>query len=160
MAIDDPSFAALVTLIEDGELDDRMVDLIAVIDQRNERRKHEILRLVQSIWGPDANVVGGTPPRESVNASPTNEPAPPGYYRAMDGQFYPVPQTPTLNPTPEVDPAPSRPGNWPAPIESASLGGGLGVSPVRDPMSAGGDLGDSDPNIVSTGAQIERYTSG
>lgn len=152
MAIDDPSFAALVTLIEDGELDDRMIELIAVVDQRNER-------LVQSIWGPDANVVGGTPPRESINASPTNEPAPPGYYRAMDGQFYPVAQVATGDPEPVVDPAPSRPGNWPAPIESASLGAGLGVSPVRDPMSSGGER-DSDPNIVSTGAQIERYTSG
>lgn len=158
MPVSDEQFAALVALIEDGELDERITDLLAAIDDRNERRKHQIERLVESIWGPGARVVGGSEPRQIVSSSPQpNAPAPPGYYRAQDGQFYPLPQTPeSVDVQPDFPP--SKPVVWPAPIESQSGGGGgLGVSPVRDPMSSGGDLGDGDPNIVSTGAQIQRY---
>jgi len=128
--LSDHDFAALVLLIENGELDDRMIDLITAIDERNERRKSEIIKLVQSVWGPGATIASEEP---AVRYDST----------PIDAASQ-VPQSTQAQVT------------WPEPIESAV---GIGdLSPVADPMSTGSDpYGDSDVNIVSTGGQIERF---
>jgi len=130
MPISDTDFQQLVSLIEDGELDDRMLDLRAAIDERNARRKDDILKLVKSVWGEEAAITTEPP-------LPNERPAP-------------VPRA-------EYTPEPAGGGTWPEPIVSAGTGDGsgstgAGFEPVRDPMA--GNLGDDDPDIVSTGAQI------
>lgn len=147
MAITSEQFDAITLLIEDGELDDRMIDLQRIIDERNARRQDEILKLVRSVWGQSAQIVQtGTPTIEAAG----NPPAP----RSVRGA---VAYEPDEGPEIPSGPSDSMGGSWPTPIESQVGGGGTGFSPVSDPIASGGGsdpFGDNNPDVVSTGAQI------
>jgi hypothetical protein len=138
-----------MAITDDGELDDRMLELQQTIDERNARRQDDILKLVRSVWGQDAQIVGG-----GGGQAPTihnaGDPPPPRSVRA------PVPYQPDGGPAIPSGTADSM-SVWPTPIESNSGGGGAGFSPVPDPMSESGGsdpFGDGNPDVVSTGAQI------
>jgi hypothetical protein len=136
MPINDTDFAQLVSLIEDGELDDRLIDLQRAVDDRNGRRKDDILKLVKSVWGDDATIVDHHEP----NPTPRRvRPQPPEPTHRVS--YEPV----------DDDEVPPSPPGWPDPIVSMGGGGGIGVSPVLDPM---GDGADEDVTDISTGAQF------
>lgn len=141
MPINDTDFAQLVNLIEDGELDDRMLELQRAIDERNSRRKDDILKLVKSVYGDDAAIVTERTPNPPITPR-----------RGHVGEEGVLPQ-PRVDYTPaEDDEVPPSPPGWPEPIVSMGGGGGVGMSPVADPM---GDGADEDVDIVSTGAQFQ-----
>lgn len=153
MAITEAQFGAIANLIADGELDDWMVDLQKAVDQRNERRKDEILKLVQSAWGKDAKVVTSDEPNVFVRKAVARGEAAPRDPRA------PVEYVPDVGPPLPGGAQDAMSAAWPTPIESQSVGGGGAApfSPVPDPMAGGGGsdpFGDRNPDIVSTGAQI------
>ena len=153
MAISDNDFAQLVSLIEDGELDERMMSLQAAIDERNTRRKADILKLVKSVYGEEASIVSEHLPnpvsvprdseaRAAFRGGGVGDP-PIGMHAKRDPVQY-EPEDP--------DEVPPGPAGWPDPIVSMGGGGGAGFSPVADPMGDGGDDGDVD--TFSTGAQF------
>jgi len=154
--ISEENFKVIVDLIEDGEMDDRMMDLQRAMDDRNERRKEDILKLVRSVWGQDAHIVGGqvVKPVHSVEYTdsqgrPVDQDHPAAQARAR------VDYVPTDGPQLPQG-TPDSMSQWPTPIESIGSGG-VDTSPVKDPMSEGGGqdpFGDGDTDIVSTGAQI------
>jgi hypothetical protein len=51
--------AQLVNLIEDGELDNYFVELRAAIDDRMQRQREVVLKIVKATFGDDATVVNG-----------------------------------------------------------------------------------------------------
>lgn len=148
MAVTQEQFHQITLLVEDGELDDYMIELQGAIDERNARRKDDILKLVKSVWGHDAQIVADRAPNTPAQAGTTRAPRAPVPYEPDAG-----PQVPSG--------AEDSMGAWPTPIQSAGVGdgssGGTGFEPVRDPMVTGGGsdpFGDNNPDVVSTGAQI------
>lgn len=145
MPINDDQFAGIIQLIEDGELDDRMMDLQAAVDDRNGRRKEAILKLVKSVFGENAEIrMTDDELRERMGL-----PAAPSSTEGRPGRA-PVPYVPDDGPAIPTTPDPmSHP--LPTPIVSTNSSG-EGFAPAADPM--GGNFGDGDANFVSTGAQI------
>lgn len=105
-------FDSLILLIEDGEIDDYMLELQGAINERNERRKGDIMKLVRSAFGDSAQVVTDSGAQVAVET--------PRVQRQV--REY-EPKAPTIT-------------DWPSPIESMTGGTG-GVSPVADPMAEG-----------------------
>lgn len=131
--ISSEEFQRLVDLIADGELDEYMIDLLKHIDDRNSRRKQDVMRLVKSVYGEDAVVE-----KSGVQQQ----------------QREPQPYAPADDVRPDQLSGAMR---FPDPIISSGggVGGSLGAaefSPAKDPMGPGG--GDDESSIVSTGAQI------
>lgn len=148
MSVSTDQLTAIVTLIEDGELDDRMADLQQAIDQRNSRRKDDILKLVKSVWGDAARIVG--PAGQTASIAPL----------AAQVEREGVPYEPDSGPQIPASVSDSASASWPTPIAShGGAGAEAGFSPVSDPMVSGGgglggSLGDGDPTFASTGGQI------
>lgn len=70
-------FDKLASLIEDGELDDYMIHLRNAMDERNARRKNEIMKIVKSVWGDGAEIVAGSQNVPLAQAQPvTTNPSP------------------------------------------------------------------------------------
>lgn len=148
MSLSSDQFAQLQQYIEDGELDDWMLELRTAIDERNARQREAILKLVRSVWGDDAQIVSTTASAPAQTGNVFVDRA-----RARD----PIPYVPDDGPQ-----IPAAVPEWPSPVQSAGSLGGVPsgeqpvYSPVADPLAAGSSnaYGDGDPNIVSTGAQI------
>lgn len=92
----------LVSLIEDGELDDYFIELREAIDDRLSRKKDAVLKMVKAAFGEDARVVNGnvvTGSGKTVSAAPSAPSEAPAEVVLPDGSVL-VPDDPMVNAAP------------------------------------------------------------
>lgn len=53
---DKRAIAQVIDLVKSGKIDDYIADLSKAIDERNEKRRNEILDLVRRIWGDEYTI--------------------------------------------------------------------------------------------------------
>src|SRR4051794_13586942 len=117
MPITAEDFKKLVQLVEDGELDEYMLALRDALDERNNRRKEGIRKLVKSVWGEDAEIVNGAVVSQATPAQRHRTDRAPVEYQPDTGPAIPSAAGDSMT------------AEWPSPIESSGGGGGQGAPP-------------------------------